>query len=417
MANHNLPTLTSTYANFITEMDARMDDISIGFDPAFTTVGNPNYNASLSQPTNIITGTIRWTSSGSKWQKWSGTVWNDLSSLYAISISGNAATVTSGVYTTGSYADPAWLTSLAGSKISGNITGNAGTATKLATARNINGVAFDGSAAINLNLNNALTISSAGGGSATGTTFTGSAAATISYDSIGAPSVTGTNATGTWAISITGDCGGNAATVSNGVYTTGDQTIAGTKYFSGAIKASSGNAATAGIVWPDNIGGGSGDSAYIRYYIKTGEACRMEIGVANDADDDLYLNVDSALVKGNLSAYASDARLKKNFVRIPNALAKVNSISGYIFDWDVEKCKEVGFKPYITQNEHGFKAQEILDIVADAVTRAPFDDNGAGSSRSGKDYLTVKYDKLVPLLVEAIKELTEELNQLKAKVN
>ena len=45
------------------------------------------------------------------------------SGTWAISISGNAATVTNGVYTTGSYADPSWITSLAGSKISGNISG------------------------------------------------------------------------------------------------------------------------------------------------------------------------------------------------------------------------------------------------------------------------------------------------------
>lgn len=51
------------------------------------------------------------------------------SGSWAISITGNAATVTNGVYTSGSYADPAWLTSLAGSKISGNIAGNAANVT------------------------------------------------------------------------------------------------------------------------------------------------------------------------------------------------------------------------------------------------------------------------------------------------
>jgi hypothetical protein len=45
------------------------------------------------------------------------------SATIAGDISGNAGTVTNGVYTTGSYADPAWITSLAGSKISGTIDG------------------------------------------------------------------------------------------------------------------------------------------------------------------------------------------------------------------------------------------------------------------------------------------------------
>lgn len=95
-------------------------------------------------------------------------------------VTGNAATVSNGVYTTGSYSNPAWITALAaskisagalgsgviassvsvgavqdasivgvsGSKVSGNISGNAGTATTLQTARNINGVSFNGSADI-----------------------------------------------------------------------------------------------------------------------------------------------------------------------------------------------------------------------------------------------------------------------------
>ena len=44
-------------------------------------------------------------------------------------VTGNAGTVTNGVYTTGNYIDPAWITSIAGSKVSGNISGNAGSVT------------------------------------------------------------------------------------------------------------------------------------------------------------------------------------------------------------------------------------------------------------------------------------------------
>ncbi|MBA4373851.1 MAG: hypothetical protein C0402_13450 [Thermodesulfovibrio sp.] len=57
-----------------------------------------------------------------------------------------ASTVTNGVYTTGSYADPTWITSLAGSKITGNISGNAATATTATTALSVtNGVYTTGS--------------------------------------------------------------------------------------------------------------------------------------------------------------------------------------------------------------------------------------------------------------------------------
>ena len=51
------------------------------------------------------------------------------SGTWGISVTGNAGTATNGVVTTGSYADPTWITSLAGSKITGNITGNAGNVT------------------------------------------------------------------------------------------------------------------------------------------------------------------------------------------------------------------------------------------------------------------------------------------------
>lgn len=193
MANHNLPTLTSTYAAFVTELDARFDDLALGLDPAVTTA------------TNVPTNAVRWTSASNKWQKYNGTTWQDLTSTYAISISGNSAT-----------------------------------ATTLATPRNINGVSFDGSAPININLNNGITFNSGGTGVTSGTTFTGSGAATISYNTIGAPSTGGANATGTWGISITGNAATatsatSAGSVTNGVYTVGDQTIAGNKTFSGVL--------------------------------------------------------------------------------------------------------------------------------------------------------------------------------------
>lgn len=109
-------------------------------------------------------------------------------------------------------------------------TGNAATATTLQTARTINGISFNGSANITVTANTtaALTFNNGGAGVASGSTFNGSAATTISYNTVGAPSTTGTNASGTWAIGISG----NAATVTGGVYTTGDQSIAGIKSFS-----------------------------------------------------------------------------------------------------------------------------------------------------------------------------------------
>jgi len=82
MADHSKPTTTSLYSAFVTELDARCDDLALQLDPALTTA------------TNLITGSIRWTSASNKWQKWNGTTWVDLSSGYAIPINGASVAAT-----------------------------------------------------------------------------------------------------------------------------------------------------------------------------------------------------------------------------------------------------------------------------------------------------------------------------------
>lgn len=81
MADHTKPTTTSTYADFVSELKGRIDDAVKGLDPATTT------------PANLPADAVRWTSAGSKWQKWNGTAWADLSPEYAINVSGYAATL------------------------------------------------------------------------------------------------------------------------------------------------------------------------------------------------------------------------------------------------------------------------------------------------------------------------------------
>jgi hypothetical protein len=101
-------------------------------------------------------------------------------------------------------------------------------------------------------------------------------------------------------------------------------------------------------------------------------------------------------VTGDITAfYTSDQRLKNNIKLIPNALDKVISISGNTFDWN-EKSNKKG-------TEVGVIAQEILEVLPEVVTVR---DNG---------YLAVNYEKLVPLLIEAIKELSDKVEKLEQK--
>lgn len=57
----------------------------------------------------------------------------------------------------------------------------------------------------------------------------------------------------------------------------------------GAVMLTPGNDASAGIRWPSDIGGGSGDNAWMRYYPRNAESCTLEIGISNDTDDHIAL--------------------------------------------------------------------------------------------------------------------------------
>ncbi len=98
---------------------------------------------------------------------------------------------------------------------------------------------------------------------------------------------------------------------------------------------------------------------------------------------------------------SSDKRWKENVKPIDNALDKVSKIGGYEFDW-----KELTEEEKKTQHSNeghdiGVIAQEIEEVLPEVVTTR---DNG---------YKAVKYEKIIPLLVEAIKELQEEIKDLK----
>jgi len=108
MANHNLPQTTSTYVNFVSELDGRFDDLSVGLDPAVTTA------------TNVPTNSIRWNSALRYWEKYNGTTWGALSTSFSININGSvgATTASTGAFTTLSSSGTTALAS--GTTIGGN---------------------------------------------------------------------------------------------------------------------------------------------------------------------------------------------------------------------------------------------------------------------------------------------------------
>ena len=102
---------------------------------------------------------------------------------------------------------------------------------------------------------------------------------------------------------------------------------------------------------------------------------------------------------GDITAYfTSDSRLKTNIVKIDNALNKVNSVDGVTFNWN-----DLAIGKDKNQREAGLLAQQIQAILPEVVAER---DTG---------YLAVRYEKLIPLIIEAIKELKAEVDKLKIK--
>ena len=124
------------------------------------------------------------------------------------------------------------------------------------------------------------------------------------------------------------------------------------------------------------------------------------------SDGGLYFDASSneLSVTGDIIAFASDERLKTNIKPLENALEKVLSLSGFTYNFN-EIGATLGFS---TETTHvGVSAQQIQAVLPEAVSPAP----------ANNDYLTVKYEKIVPLLIEAIKELADKVEKLEQKLS
>jgi len=119
---------------------------------------------------------------------------------------------------------------------------------------------------------------------------------------------------------------------------------------------------------------------------------------ANNSTINGSLTVNGSITStGNITAfYSSDERLKDNITPITNALQKVNEIGGYEFDWNNDS-EETG-------HDVGVIAQEIEKVLPEIVVTR---DNG---------YKAVRYEKIVALLIEAVKEQQLQINELKSKL-
>lgn len=107
---------------------------------------------------------------------------------------------------------------------------------------------------------------------------------------------------------------------------------------------------------------------------------------------------------GNITAYySSDRRLKENIANIANALAKLQAINGVEFDWtDAYITQHGGLdNTFMRKHDVGVIAQEIEAVMPEVVVQR------------SDGFKAVKYEKIIALLIEAIKELKSEVDSLK----
>jgi hypothetical protein len=118
---------------------------------------------------------------------------------------------------------------------------------------------------------------------------------------------------------------------------------------------------------------------------------------------------------GDITAYYSDGRLKENLKIISNPIEKIRKIIGYTYN-----TNELGKVLLNNENDNdstvGLIAQDLQKVLPEAVKLAPFDRDENGNSKSGENYLTIQYEKVVPLLVEAIKEQQIKIDNLTIEV-
>jgi hypothetical protein len=141
------------------------------------------------------------------------------------------------------------------------------------------------------------------------------------------------------------------------------------------------------------------DSTWVRVYNAKNLYCAADIAAA-----------------GNVTAYYSDERLKTKTGGIDNALEKVAGLSGFLYV-ENDLARSLGYTN--EKQQVGVSAQAVQAVLPEAVSLAPVDfetlEDGTIISKSGENYLTVDYSRLVPLLIEAIKELTNKVKALEAK--
>ena len=136
------------------------------------------------------------------------------------------------------------------------------------------------------------------------------------------------------------------------------------------------------------------------------------LNIGSSAGTSLITISGAVTATGNISSNYSDERLKEQITLIDNPLNKVEQLRGVTY-LPNSIAESFGYEK---KQQVGVIAQDVQKVLPEAVQPAPFDIllyEGTQISRSGENYMTVQYEKIVPLLIEAIKELNKQIKELK----
>jgi hypothetical protein len=120
------------------------------------------------------------------------------------------------------------------------------------------------------------------------------------------------------------------------------------------------------------------------------------------ATPSVHLQVSGDIIANSIAG-SSDVRFKHNIFPIQSALQKVMQLQGVTFDW---KKSEFPDRTFSDQKTIGFIAQEVEKVLPEVVQ----------TEKTAEGYKAVQYDKVVALLVEAIKEQQKEIEALQKEI-
>ena len=193
----------------------------------------------------------------------------------------------------------------------------------------------------------------------------------------------------------------NATTFSSTI-TSGGHLITGVSNYNG-LEVKGGGGSRPQIQW-SNVN--NGDLGVI--YATEGQALIIGTGNSNTTAitiDSSQVCLFASTIRGSadvVAYYSSDPILKENKKLIENPLDKISQLGGYSFDWKEEAKDMVG--DHLNGKDYGVMADEVQALFPELVNVRS---NGIRA---------VKYDKLVPLLIEGIKELKKELTIIKERL-